>query len=185
MLARIWLRRERGSDCKITEADYEALASRHNEIKASINEEDILGAFDRGEEVSSEHYHSRPVWKILIAFQEMGVYTMTCVGYDEEFIRFLVRNVHRWDPPTRKSKQDTAPKRVKAKTKQGTGSKRRPLVVDSESEDPDNGGVDEPWAAKEEDEDEDENVKLLPLSATGQGHERRSSRQRVKRVRTS
>ncbi|RPD55119.1 hypothetical protein L227DRAFT_313929 [Lentinus tigrinus ALCF2SS1-6] len=159
MRTRIWLRRQKGSDYKLTEADYAGLESKQNEIKATVTEEDINAAFDRGEE-------------------EMGVYTMTCVGYDEEFIRLLVRNLHRWDPPAPKTKQD-ASGAEKRQSRKGMGSKRKPISVESETEESDK-SADEPWIGEEEDED----VKV-PVSVPTQEPERRSARKRVKRVRTS
>ncbi|RDX48540.1 hypothetical protein OH76DRAFT_1352307, partial [Lentinus brumalis] len=162
LCVRVWLRKQRGSDCKITEEDYEAAEPKMKEIQASITEEDINGAFDRGEEA-------------------MGVYTMTCVGYDEEFIRFLERNAHRWDPPAPKKKQAAAPGTAGNKSRKGTGSKRKPIELDSDDDSVERsgGGAREPWVH----EGDDENVK--PANSSAQEPERRSTRERVKRVRIS
>ncbi|KAI0717605.1 hypothetical protein C8T65DRAFT_737930 [Cerioporus squamosus] len=158
LCVRVWLRKQRGSDYKVTAEDYEEAEPKMKDIQASITEEDINGAFDRGEE-------------------EMGVYTMTCVGYDEDFIRFLVRNVHRWSPPEPKKKQGAVPGRAGKKSRKGTGSKRKPIEVDSESERSEGGG-DEPWAREGDDED-------MKVPSSVEEPERRSARGRVKRVRTS
>ncbi|KAI0688367.1 hypothetical protein C8T65DRAFT_589581 [Cerioporus squamosus] len=155
---RVWLRKQRGSDYKITQEDYEAAEPKMKEIKASITEDDINGAFDRGEEV-------------------MGVYTMTCVGYDEGFIRLLAQNAHRWDPPAPKKKQAVAPGSAAAKRRKGTGCKRKPIEVASDSEQSDE-GAHEPWVREGDKED----VKVL---SSLHEPERRSARERVKRVRTS
>ncbi|RDX48546.1 hypothetical protein OH76DRAFT_1440196 [Lentinus brumalis] len=163
---RVWLRKQRGSDYKVTEEDYEAAEPNMKEIQASITEEDINGAFDRGEE-------------------EMGVYTMTCVGYDAEFIRLLGRNLHLWNPPApTKKKQGAAPGRVQEpKTGKGTGSaKRKPAEVQSDGEHSD-GRAEEPGAL-EGNGDRYEDVKMIPAGSV-QLPERRSTRERVKRVRTS
>ncbi|TFK78323.1 hypothetical protein K466DRAFT_657153 [Polyporus arcularius HHB13444] len=157
---RVWLRKQRGSDYKVTDEDYEAAEPNMKEIQASITEEDINGAFDRGEE-------------------EMGVYTMTCVGYDAEFIRLLGRNLHLWNPPAlTKKKQGAAPGRVqRPKTGKGTGSaKRKPAEVQSDGEHSD-GRAEEPGAL-EGNGDRYEDVKMIPAGSV-QLPERRSTRERL------
>lgn len=106
---------------------------------------------------------------------------MTCVGYDEEFIRFLERNAHRWDPPAPKKKQAAAVGTVGNKSRKGTGSKRKPIELDSDDDSVkrSRGGAGEPWVH----EGDDENVK--PADSSAQEPERRSTRERVKRVRIS
>ncbi len=154
------------------------------EIQASITEEDINGAFDRGEEVSSASY-AQYARKILTALEEMGVYRMTCVGYDAEFIRLLGRDLHLWNPPAlTKKKHSAAPGRVqKPKAGKGTGSaKRKPAEVQSDGEHSD-GRAEEPGAL-EGNGDRYEDVKIIPAGSV-QLPERRSTRERVKRVRTS
>ncbi|TBU48768.1 hypothetical protein BD309DRAFT_997395 [Dichomitus squalens] len=66
----IWIRKRRGSDCTITAEDKEEARPMLKHIRANLTEEDISGAFDRGEE-------------------EIGTYRMRCVGYDAEFIDTL------------------------------------------------------------------------------------------------
>ncbi len=106
------------------------------------------------------------------------MYTMTCVGYDEEFIRFLVRNVHMWSPRPPKRK-GAAPRIAQKESRTGTGSKRKPIEVESDGEQAE-GGADKAQASLK---DEEEDIKVP--SSSVQEPERRSTRERVKRVRTS
>ena len=48
----IWLRRQRGVDYEITPEDLKRGWNMLDHIRANLTEEDIIGAFDRGEEVS-------------------------------------------------------------------------------------------------------------------------------------
>ncbi|KAI0640596.1 hypothetical protein C8Q79DRAFT_445861 [Trametes meyenii] len=99
---RVWLRREKGADYKITKDDREEGMVRIKEIRASLTEEEIMAAFDCGEEI-------------------MTTQTLTCIGYDKEFIQVLVRNANLFVPPERKAKK-------------GTGSKRKPIEAHSDTE---------------------------------------------------
>lgn len=178
---RVWLRKQRGSDYEPTKENYEAAAPNMKQIQASLTEEDINGAFDRGEEVSSVST-PRVCRNSYCLIQEMGVYTLTCVGYDEDFIRCLVRNVHMWESPVRvpKNKQDVSSETTEKTSRKGMGSKRKPFKVDSNVEQSD-GDQDEPWAGKNLKDEEDVKVPVKSV----QQPERRSERRRVKRVRTS
>ncbi|KAI0666104.1 hypothetical protein C8Q78DRAFT_1083349 [Trametes maxima] len=99
---RVWLRRENGADYKITEEDEEEGLVRIKEIRASLTEDELMAAFDCGEEI-------------------MTTQTLTCIGYDKEFIQTLVRNADRFVPPERNAKK-------------GAGSKRKPIEVHSDTE---------------------------------------------------
>lgn len=109
----------------------------------------------------------------------MGTYTMTCVGYDTEFLRVLERNAHGWAPPLPKKKtrlQDTAT------ISKGRGSKRKPIELGSDDElQP---GHKQDGAKLDEDEGEVErmvSVSEEDLLAPGPGEKR----VRRKRARTS
>ena len=47
----IWLRKQRGADYKITQQQVNRELPRINHIRANLTEEDVIGAFDRGEQV--------------------------------------------------------------------------------------------------------------------------------------
>ena len=80
----------------------------------------------------------------------MGTYRMTCVGYEAEFIQVLVRNAPRW-AELEKEKQLVKQRRKRleeanvgaqgrSKKKErapGTGSKRKPIEIESGSKDED------------------------------------------------
>ena len=118
---------------------------------------------------------------------------MTCVGYEEDFIRILVRNVDRYVPPPKKKRKQTAasseePSQSRRKKSKGTGSKRKPIDVDLPSVESDA----EPLPDGRSDV---ENINAgtmsqaeVPVGAPAvdtTNDQRRSTRPRVKRVRNS
>ena len=54
---RIWFRRERGVDFEPKEDDVEDAKGRIAQIRSTMSEEDVMGAYDRGEEVSVPLLH--------------------------------------------------------------------------------------------------------------------------------
>ncbi|KAI0368405.1 hypothetical protein BV20DRAFT_998653, partial [Pilatotrama ljubarskyi] len=103
----IWLKRGKEIDWEPSQDEWEDAALRIKEIRNALSEDDVIGAFDRGTEV---------LW----------TRRMTCVGYDEEFQRVLVRNADRF---------------LEAKTvggakggAKGKSSKRKAIEVESDSE---------------------------------------------------
>ncbi|KAI0717604.1 hypothetical protein C8T65DRAFT_641122 [Cerioporus squamosus] len=161
MLARIWLRKHRGPNYDPSKEDIEAAISDLKNIRASLTEDDVNGVFDRGE-------------------HEMGAYTMTCVGYDGDFVRFLERNVHKWYPPALKKNHGVAPEPAQKKNGRKMGSKRKPIEVDSDHEQSDGRSEELPAL-----EGHDLKHKVKVPASSVQLPERRSIRERVKRVRTS
>ncbi|KAI0686140.1 hypothetical protein C8Q76DRAFT_636383 [Earliella scabrosa] len=151
---RIALRKARGANYEPTEADVKN--AEVDELRRSLSDEDIIRAFDEGEE-------------------EFGTYTMTCVGYDADFVRFLARNADRYIvPPSKASRKSTGlsatgPKRFPGDGG-GKGNKRSEAVDGSDTENSEPGS--------------DGDVKHI-LSGPTAPPQRRSGRARVKRVRTS
>ncbi|KAI0751876.1 hypothetical protein C8Q80DRAFT_604142 [Daedaleopsis nitida] len=97
---RIWFRKERGADYDMTKEDRDGAKIMIKDIRNAMTEEDIAAAYDRGEE-------------------EIGTYKMTCVGYDEEFVRVLERNADAYVAPAQKSKAPQKGKAVEGKRKAG------------------------------------------------------------------
>ncbi len=131
-----------------------------------MTEEDIMSAFDAGDEVHSKVTNHDDILT-RSDFQVMWTYTMTCVGYDEEFVHCLARNADRFIPKEKKSKKST---KDNQKEKKGTGSKRKIIALTSDS---DNDGEDD----SEIRDAGSESGSVMPT--------RRSSRPRTKRVRSS
>ena len=105
--------------------------------------------------------------------QVIGTYTMTCVGYDEAFIRSLVRNVDAYIPYIKASKAgDTSEKAATKRRNVGPG--RREQKTD--------GAVDENLRFSDSSDDGEAGPRLTGSELSPV---RRSGRTRVKRVRTS
>ena len=108
--------------------------------------------------------HYEHAWRVR---QEIGTYTMTCVGYDADFIRVLARNAPAW-ASHKEQQASRATSRGKQARKKGTGSKRKPIHVDSGTE-----------------SHPDDEVEKLAEPQEPVVERRRSGREHVKRVRIS
>ncbi|KAH9949174.1 hypothetical protein B0H21DRAFT_820363 [Amylocystis lapponica] len=96
----VWTRREYGREP--TKADF-ADPDVHKRISAELTWQDISHAYESGEE-------------------QIGVWTMQCVGYDVEFQRFLVANQPVWRTM-----------QVEAKEKKAQGKKKAQNLVSSKA----------------------------------------------------
>ena len=115
-------------------------------IWAALTEEDIIAAYDRGEEVSvalaanGVCVGGTERWER--GNKEMGTYRMTCVGYEAEFVDVLVRNVPAWVIFDREMKAKRRALKGKGKGKgrgtqnrgKGAGSKRKPIEIESDAD---------------------------------------------------
>ncbi|RPD55120.1 hypothetical protein L227DRAFT_579938 [Lentinus tigrinus ALCF2SS1-6] len=140
VLLRVWFRKIRGADYEPTKEDMADATVNIKDIRKAMTEQEIIDAYTRGEE-------------------EIGTYTMTCVGYDEQFVRVLGANAHRFVATTPRTRKGQSGKKTK-------GARR-----DERAEDPEEDGMSG---------DEHESAPKDVVTT-----ERRSTRQRVKRVRTS
>lgn len=104
------------------------------------------------------------------AFQVMWTYKMTCVGYDEEFVRCLARNAGGFVPKEKTPKKSTKDNQEEKANEKGTSSKRKPIELPSDLDDD----------AEEDAEARDAGSEPGSVLLT-----RRSSRPRTKRVRSS
>ncbi|KAH9949163.1 hypothetical protein B0H21DRAFT_156507 [Amylocystis lapponica] len=99
---RVWTRREYGREP--TKADF-ANPDVHKRVIAELRWQDISNAYENGEE-------------------QIGVWTMQCVGYDVEFQRFLVANQPIWRAMKAEAKENKG-KKLKAQTFSKAGTKRK------------------------------------------------------------
>ncbi|TFK85872.1 hypothetical protein K466DRAFT_493914, partial [Polyporus arcularius HHB13444] len=102
---RVWFRKERGADYEPTKEELEDAALRMGDIRKEVTLQDMIAAYDQGEE-------------------EIGTYKMTCVGYDEEFVRILERNAQHYKVPLTNDKKGTG-KGTGEGARKGTRSKRK------------------------------------------------------------
>ncbi|KAI0686135.1 hypothetical protein C8Q76DRAFT_761790 [Earliella scabrosa] len=124
---RLWSRRQNGADYELTKEDFKNAESNFKQIRGSLTEDDIIQAFDDGVE-------------------EMGTYRMTCVEYDEDFVRILARNADRWTPPPAKhlkrkqatdTKQQGAQKKNRSSKRSAAINVASPADIEVEDDDPD------------------------------------------------
>ncbi|KAI1792605.1 hypothetical protein LXA43DRAFT_1131719 [Ganoderma leucocontextum] len=165
---RIWLRKQRGADCKITKKDMKEGEEAIKHIWTNLTEEDIIAAYDRGEE-------------------EMGTYRMTCIGYEAEFVDVLVRNAPAWleRGKHKKAKRSESKGKGKGKGKQkgkGTGSKRKPIEIESDLESEED--VDVKMEVKAPGSDDSYQAGSAGLAGSSTGRPRRAAAM-FKRQRTS
>ncbi|KAJ7031157.1 hypothetical protein C8F04DRAFT_709302 [Mycena alexandri] len=117
---RIALRRQLGRDATFKEV---AKSLKAKQKFLSITADDIAKAFNNGDE-------------------RLAVWTMKCVGYDEQFQRDVVQKITDWVPPppkikavtTSKSKKASTTKMVCSRTRGVQRPRRRALTVESEDE---------------------------------------------------
>lgn len=164
----IWLRRGKGADYEPTKEEWKDAEARIEEIRSTMTEEDVMSAFDDGDEVPRKATSHDDT--LLRSFQVLWTYKMTCVGYDEEFVRCLARNADSFVPKPKKPKKSTKDNQEEKAKEKGAGSKRKPIELPS---DLDNDAEEDPEAR---------NVGSEPGSILPT---RRSSRPRTKRVRSS
>ncbi len=106
------------------------------DIRKEVTLQDMIAAYDQGEEVSvlSEMLLRCSVHaQCLRISQEIGTYKMTCVGYDEEFVRILERNAQLYKSPLTTAKKGTGKGTEKGKGK-GTRLKRKTTKLESHQE---------------------------------------------------
>ncbi|KAJ7123201.1 hypothetical protein C8R44DRAFT_785533 [Mycena epipterygia] len=110
---RIALRRQLGRNPTFEEVK---AAMESNRKFTYITSDDIAEAFNKGDE-------------------QLAVWTMECVGYDEQFQRDLVRQITGWIPPPRKTKAQKKSKTKKVvSTPRTKPTGRRSVTVESEDE---------------------------------------------------
>ncbi|KAI0737878.1 hypothetical protein C8Q80DRAFT_1114434, partial [Daedaleopsis nitida] len=109
---RVWLRKTTDiPDYEPSQEEQEEAKADIVRIRAELTEDDILAAYDLGQE-------------------EIGTYKMTCVDYDAEFVRVLERNAHMYIPKGHSNEAaDTSAERRK-----GRGQKRKANEVDSNAD---------------------------------------------------
>ena len=118
--------------------------------------------------------------------QEMGTYRMTCVGHDTEFIEVLAHNQRAWEEKRKNGELDkpTRKRKVRKQKEKGTGSRRKPIEIDSEEDEEDAVGVKREIKVDSDDSYQATAMAGLAGSATGIRRPKRAAAM-VKRQRTS
>lgn len=96
--------------------------------KVEITEEQIVSAYNLGEEVSIVYIY-RGLLSHMLSPQRLGVYLLKCVGYDEDFGQQVFERFSTWVP---KAKEKNGPKK----------SRKRKRVTNSDEEELSNAAAD-------------------------------------------